>query len=215
MVVSAPSAEIWNSLFILYSILAIIIISIVFGILFVFLVKYRGKPSVSKLSEKAKIEATAPRERTRAAIVITILLTILFTGLAVTTFGTLEFIEDIPEESDTFHVKVTAFQWGWRFTYPNGETLTGEVRVPTNTPIVFEIRSLDVFHTLGIPDFKMKKDAIPGRVNYLWFEARVGGEHTIRCYELCGVGHAKMLATLLVMEQQQFDLWYKELSKDG
>jgi cytochrome c oxidase subunit 2 len=117
-----------------------------------------------------------------------------------------------PPASESLVVNVTAFQWNFRFGYPNGATTIGELRVPANKPIIFNVTSIDVMHNFGLPDFKLKIDAIPGRYNTLWITTpSLNGNtevtYSIRCYELCGTGHTYMRATLVVMEPATFDQW--------
>jgi len=76
--------------------------------------------------------------------------------------------------------------------------------------VILNITSADVFHSFGIPDFKIKRDAIPGRVNQAWFVAEQSGifPEAIRCYELCGTGHALMMADLIIQSPDSFHDWY-------
>ena len=213
MAYPAPSADAWYSLFNTYLTAAVVISVIVFALMIYVIIRYRSRGSAAVEEPEYRIGDSTDRGRPIVAIILVVTLGILFLGLTTSTFSVMEFMEEVPEDNpEALHVKVLAFQWGWRFTYPNGKSLTGELRVPAGVPVVLEITSQDVFHTFSIPAFKVKRDAIPGRVNYVWFEGKVAGEYTIRCYELCGVGHAKMLATLLVMEPDQFEIWYNEFS---
>ena len=216
MAYPAPSADAWYSLFNTYLISAFVISAIVFALMIYVVLRYRSKNPEPEEKPEYRIGDETDRGRPVVAIILVITLAILFLGLTTSTFSVMEFMEEIPEEDpNALHIKVLAFQWGWRFTYPNGKSLTGELRVPAGVPVILEITSQDVFHTFSIPDFKVKRDAIPGRVNYVWFEGKMAGEYTIRCYELCGVGHAEMLATLLVMEPDQFERWYQEFSAES
>ena len=63
-------------------------------------------------------------------------------------------------------------------------------------------------HNIGIIEYKIKIDAIPGRTNQIWFEANEPGEFTIQCYELCGIGHAYMKAKLIALDETDFNKWY-------
>ena len=62
----------------------------------------------------------------------------------------------------------------------------------------------DVIHSWWVPDFGGKYDAIPGRVNTTWFKAPAG-DYQARCYELCGIQHTAMLATVHVVPRAQYD----------
>jgi len=211
----APSADAWHALFNTYLTAAVVISTIVFILMLYVIIRYRSRETAAVDEPEYRIGDSTDRGRPIVAIILVVTLAVLFLGLTTSTFSVMEFMEELPEENpEAMEIKVLAFQWGWRFTYPNGKSLTGELRVPAGVPIILEITSQDVFHTFSIPAFKVKRDAIPGRVNFLWFEGKEAGEYTIRCYELCGVGHAEMLATLLVMEPDQFERWYREFSEE-
>jgi cytochrome c oxidase subunit 2 len=146
------------------------------------------------------------------------------------TFALNAYLQNPPNDPNALYVDVIGFQWGWRFVYSNGREVVGELRVPAvNTTctssvrgcwsgtVILNVTSADVFHSFGIPLFKIKRDAIPGRVNQAWFVApdTVGIPSTvpeygqaIRCYELCGTGHALMFADLLVLSGDNFVSWY-------
>jgi cytochrome c oxidase subunit 2 len=61
-----------------------------------------------------------------------------------------------------------------------------------------------VIHSWWVPDFGGKLDAIPGKVNKTWFKAPVG-DYKARCYELCGIQHAAMDATVHVVPRAEYD----------
>ena len=67
----------------------------------------------------------------------------------------------------------------------------------------------DVIHSWWIPALGGKMDAIPGRVNKTWFEAKRAGVFQGQCAELCGLYHAKMLASVEVMPAAEFDAWLR------
>jgi cytochrome c oxidase subunit 2 len=150
----------------------------------------------------------ADRGNPALAAILTALLVALFFGLTLNTFAVNAYLQNPPNDPSALRVNVVGFQWGWRFVYANGKDVISQLRVPIGTTVILNITSQDVFHSFGIPDFKIKRDAIPGRVNQAWFVADVIGIYTIRCYELCGTGHALMTADLLVLSQQGFTTWY-------
>ena len=150
----------------------------------------------------------AERASPALAAVLTALLVALFFGLTLNTFTLNAYLQTPPNDPNAIRIDVIGFQWGWRFVYSNGRDIIGEMRVPLGTTVILNITSQDVFHTFGIPDFKIKRDAIPGRVNQAWFIADAIGIFSVRCYELCGTGHAHMTADLLVLSQSAFDTWY-------
>lgn len=146
--------------------------------------------------------------------------TIIVVSLIVWTFGTLLYVENSQSaspESD-LDVEVVGKQFGWEFHYPNGhveDTLSnGEFRVPEDTRVRLTVTSDDVFHNFGVPELRVKSDAIPGQTTATWFVADETGTYTAKCYELCGVGHSAMTAQVVVMEQDEYRSWYANTSRD-
>jgi cytochrome aa3-600 menaquinol oxidase subunit 2 len=95
-------------------------------------------------------------------------------------------------------IKVEAYQFGWRFTYPNGSTSVGTLHLERGKLYRFDITSRDVAHSLFIPELGLKMDAIPGYVNTLWVKVEKSGKYHILCAELCGFGHYAMIAEIIV-----------------
>jgi cytochrome c oxidase subunit 2 len=85
-----------------------------------------------------------------------------------------------------------------------------EIVVPVNTKIRLLVTAADVLHAWWVPDFAVKKDAIPGFVNETWFEAHTEGTFRGQCAELCGMDHAFMPIVVRVASQQEYDSWLAE-----
>lgn len=137
--------------------------------------------------------------------------TIIVVSLIVWTYGTLLYVEAGPAAAtgsgDHLEVRVEGYQFGWDFVYPNGHT-DSTLRVPEGETVRLVVTSRDVFHNFGIPDFRVKTDAIPGQTTDAWFVADGVGTHRANCYELCGSGHSFMHADVVVMEPGAYDRWY-------
>ncbi|ELZ98772.1 cytochrome c oxidase subunit II [Haloferax mucosum ATCC BAA-1512] len=125
------------------------------------------------------------------------------------TYLTLLYVEEGPSAEDSLHVEVEGYQFGWRFTYPNGHTTDGVLRVPADKPVRLTLTSADVFHNFGIPALRVKSDAIPGQETETWFTANETGTYTAQCYELCGAGHSFMSAEVIVMPPDEYEAWYE------
>ena len=113
---------------------------------------------------------------------------------------------------DAMLVKVTARMWSWGFAYENGRT-SDVLKVPLNKPVKLAITSADVLHSLSIPAFRVKEDAVPGRENYLWFKPEVAGTYDLFCTEYCGMGHSAMVTKVEVLPDAEFQAWYREAPK--
>mgnify|MGYP006271042475 CR=1 FL=1 len=113
-------------------------------------------------------------------------------------------------------IDVRAWTWNWEFTYalPEGNVFRSpELHVPVDTPVQLTMRSDDVIHSLFIPAFRVKKDAVPGRFNKVWFTADKVGTFPIFCTEYCGTGHSSMVTQVVVHPPGEFDVWLAEASR--
>lgn len=112
-------------------------------------------------------------------------------------------------------------QFNWTFTYPDGTrvdiTKGKELVLPVDTTVKFNINSVDVIHSLWIPAFRMKIDAIPGRTTFMTVEPKVTGSYAedqsfrVQCAELCGLDHSVMMFPIRVVERAEFDSWLASL----
>jgi len=129
---------------------------------------------------------------------------------------------------DAMQIRVRARQWAWEFEHPNGLVEDNQVHIPAGRPVRFVMSSSDVIHSMYIPDFRVKRDLVPGMFSSLWFEAidpgtvpadapangeRVLYTSQIFCAEYCGAngnwgansGHATMYGLVHVMRPQDYE----------
>lgn len=155
---------------------------------------------------------------------------IIVLGLVFWSYQMLLYVEAGPGDDepgeDAIEIDVEGQAFSWSFYYENGAESTGELVVPEDTPIWVTVTSTDVWHAFGIPDQRVKADAIPGEEDETWFIAdgpdegegeSVTYEDAIECFELCGAGHSSMKADLTVMEEEAYEEWVaeQEASDDG
>jgi cytochrome c oxidase subunit 2 len=203
----SPVTTQWEWLFSLYSAIGAVVGAVVMGLLVYAAVRYRSRPGGQEPRDALRPGQVPPeRGRVGASIILTLVVTSILFALTLGTMQTVDLIEHTPEGS--LLVEVHGFQWGWRFIYPDGRRVVGELRVPRGEVILLDVTSDDVFHNFGLTEFRIKADAIPGRVNRIWIQPSEVGTYTIQCYELCGAGHAVMRAHLIVMEPEEFAEWY-------
>lgn len=138
----------------------------------------------------------------------TILVLILFN------WGFKVFVEQGIAPPDAYEVRVRAAQWSWEFEYPNGTVVTNEVHVPVDRPVRFVMSSVDVLHSLFVPEFRVKQDVLPDRYSSVWFEATRADTFTVYCTEYCGLDHSGMLATLVTQPQGAFNDWLESVGVD-
>ncbi|MFZ1551908.1 MAG: cytochrome c oxidase subunit II [Anaerolineae bacterium] len=108
-------------------------------------------------------------------------------------------------------VEVTGQQFFWTFYYPEEDiTVQNELVVPIGRPVQYRLRATDVLHAFWVPDFRIKRDAMPDRVTDTRATASKIGEYAIVCAELCGAGHAQMRGTIKVVSAADFEAWVQE-----
>jgi len=111
-------------------------------------------------------------------------------------------------------VNVTGQQYAWSFEYPDSHVKSLELHVPVNKQTEFDLHSLDVIHSFWVPEWRIKKDAVPGiKTTAIVTPDRIG-HYTLVCTELCGFGHATMRARVEVESQKAFDSWIAQQKKD-
>jgi cytochrome c oxidase subunit 2 len=127
-------------------------------------------------------------------------------------WGFQEFIALRTTPRDAYEIHATGQKWKWLFEYPNGYT-DDVLHVPQGRKIRVVISAVDVLHSLFLPTFRQKIDAVPGRYTELWFEADVPGEFPIFCAEYCGTSHSDMITKVVVHEGDGFDGWLAEAER--
>ena len=146
----------------------------------------------------------------------------------------------LPDPASATQVRVIGEQFAWNFHYAGEDGVYGAtsndlidafnpigldfddpdaaddlvtinvMHVPLGRPVLVDLRSKDVIHAFSIPLLRVKQDAIPGQSIQLSFEPVVGGETSIGCAQLCGLGHYGMKAVLTVETETDFAAWYEE-----
>jgi cytochrome c oxidase subunit 2 len=119
-------------------------------------------------------------------------------------------LSDVPP--DALKVQAEGRKWSWSFTYENGRS-ADRLYVPVGKAVRVAITSKDVLHSLYIPAFRVKKDAVPGITTYVWFRAPEAGSFDLFCAEYCGVSHSSMITTVEALPEEQFKAWLEEEKK--
>ena len=116
--------------------------------------------------------------------------------------------------SNPLIVKVTAQQFAWDFTYPNGKTY-GYLTLPKGRHVKLDITAKDVIHSFWVPEFSQKQDAVPGQHNTLVITPTHLGTFPVICTELCGLGHALMRSHADVVTPAKFADFMKNGASAG
>jgi cytochrome c oxidase subunit II len=107
-------------------------------------------------------------------------------------------------------IKVYAQQFSWIIEYSNGKQVENEMVVPVRKPVKLNITSIDVIHSLYLPSYRVKIDAVNGMNTYAWFFPDKEGEYYFFCAEYCGVGHSDMSGVLKVVPEEQYVKWLEK-----
>jgi cytochrome c oxidase subunit II len=107
---------------------------------------------------------------------------------------------------DAMHIKATGRMWSWLFSYDNGKT-ADKLYVPAGQPVKIELVAEDVLHSFYVPAFRVKRDMVPGMINWVWFTAEKPGSFDLFCAEYCGVGHSAMVTTVEALPAAEFQAW--------
>jgi len=203
----SPNAESIRDSYLFVSIFVVGVFLLVEGLLIAFVVRYRRRRR-ERFEDGVQIHGSTKLELMWTAFPVVVLFLI---GAFV--FIELPGIKDPPSAraSDELEVRVTGQQFHWQYEYPNGVIAIDALRAPAGVPVRLVVTAPedDVIHSWWIPSLGGKIDAIPGRVTETWFEATRPGTYRGQCAELCGVEHAKMLASVEVLPEAEFAAWLR------
>jgi cytochrome c oxidase subunit 2 len=87
--------------------------------------------------------------------------------------------------------------------------------LPKDAKVRVLITSNDVIHAWWVPEFAIKKDAIPGFMNEAWFRANETGTFRGQCAELCGMDHGYMPVVVDIVEEEEYQAWLASQKKDA
>ena len=207
--------------------ICVVIGIVVFGAMFWSIIHHRRSQGA---------EAAQFHENTRLEIAWTVVPFLILVVMAVPATNTLIEMYDTGGEDMT--IEVRGYQWKWQYKYldedlqstfgfmsslatpkdefynrsAKGEHYLLEVdeplRIPINKKVRFLITAEDVIHAWWVPDFGIKRDAVPGMLNELWTIVETPGVYRGQCTELCGKDHGFMPIVVQAMEQDEFDAWY-------
>lgn len=217
-----------HSLHMIIFLICVVIGVLVYGVLIYSLVKYR--------KSKGAVPASF-HHSTKVEIIWTAVPFIILIAMAIPSTRVLTEIYNT-DDSD-LDIMITGYQWRWQYRYltdegeevaffsnlstpeeqiynqaEKGENYLLEVDeplvIPANKKVRFLLTSADVIHSWWVPDFAVKKDAIPGFVNESWVKVEQTGTYRGQCTELCGQDHGFMPVVVEVVEQEEFDAWIGE-----
>ena len=197
----------------------------VLGLLIWVAVRYnkRANPVPAKWSHNTAIEVTW-----------TLVPVLILMFIAIFSFKLLFAYHDMPKPYMT--IKATGYQWYWGYEYPDNKisefvsnilpedeakkagkpyklAATEPLVVPYGKVVRVLVTGADVIHAFAVPAFGVIIDAVPGRLNETWFNARKEGVYYGSCRELCGVDHAFMPIEVKVVSDAEYADWLASSKK--
>lgn len=192
-------------------ILALVVMTVVWGLITVAIVRYRRRGRGATDSLPPQIGGHVGLEA-----LWTIVPLLMIFGIFGGTLFTLNEVER-RESASPVELHVEAFRWGWRMTYPTeGVEVSGfldpgpQAVVPAGQPLLINLTSVDVIHSFYVPQFLYKRDAVPGVTHE--FELTIEEEGTFigQCAEFCGLFHARMPFSIRSVPQAEYEAWLAE-----
>ncbi len=167
--------------------------------------KYRAKSREANQKALSQVDHSTALEITWSVIP-------MFFLVAIFVWGFKDYIALRNAPKDAVEIYATGQKWKWTFKYPNGH-VDSELHVPKGKNVRIVIKSVDVLHSLFIPEYRVKMDAVPGRYTDVWFNAREAGTFPLFCTEYCGTNHSDMLSQVTVHEGDGYEKWLEEMEK--
>lgn len=192
-------------------------------------------------SRKADYHGVQNHTSTYIEVAVVLIEALLLIGVAVPLWA--KAVDKFPPASESTVIQISAQQFAWNARYPgldgrfgklemklvSADNIFGvdptdpdgkddiqvlnEIHVPLGKPVIINLTSKDVVHSLKIISMRVCQDAIPGMRIPLWFKPTQAGRYQINCAQLCGNGHAAMAGGFLVVESQaDFDKWIQKKS---
>lgn len=127
--------------------------------------------------------------------------------LIVFVWGALLYFRIYNPPTNAMNIYIVGKQWMWKAEHPGGQHEINALHVPMGRPVQLTMISQDVFHSFSIPDFRVKREVIPGRYSTVWFEATTPGTYHIFCTQYCGTNHSGMIGEVTVLTPEDYKKW--------
>jgi cytochrome c oxidase subunit 2 len=180
------------------TIICVVIFALVAGVALFAVWKFRAAPDDPD-------DGLPIHGHTGLEVVWTAIPAVLVTAITVYSGVILTQSEQLPPQHRV--VDVTGQQFTWSFHYPEADVTSGVLALPIDQPVELKLTAKDVIHSFWVPEWRVKKDAVPGITTTLVVTPTKEGTFTVICTELCGLGHALMRAQAFVLSQSGFQKW--------
>jgi cytochrome c oxidase subunit 2 len=183
--------------------ICIVVFAVVAAVMLYSVVRFRAAPDDD--SDGPPIHG-----HTGLEITWTLIPTVLVTAIGITSAIVLS--RDDALAKNALRINVIAQQFTWTFKYPSGLT-SASLMLPNGREVQLRFQSKDVIHAFFVPQFRENEDIVPGLTTTINVTPTRIGTYPVICNELCGLGHATMRSTAVVMAPAAFDKWLKAQSK--
>jgi cytochrome c oxidase subunit 2 len=183
--------------------ICIVVFAVVAAVMLYSVVRFRAAPGDD--SDGPPIHG-----HTGLEITWTLIPTVLVTAIGITSAIVLS--RDDALAKNALRINVIAQQFTWTFKYPSGLT-SASLMLPNGREVQLRFQSKDVIHAFFVPQFRENQDIVPGLTTTINVTPTRIGTYPVICNELCGLGHATMRSTAVVMAPAAFDKWLKAQSK--
>jgi len=187
-------------------VLSAFVFALVMVMLFYALWKFKAKPGDESDGEPI-------HGNTRLEVAWTLIPTVIVLFAGGYSWKVLDEIEK--PAKDPLTVDVFAQQFAWSFGYPGKDFAytQGELHVPLDRQVHFKLHAQDVIHSFWVPEWRIKKDAVPGITTTAIVTPDKPGTYQLICTELCGFGHTSMRAKVVVEPPAEFRKWVAGLDE--
>ncbi|MGE0393593.1 MAG: cytochrome c oxidase subunit II [Vicinamibacterales bacterium] len=170
-----------------------------------FAVKYRRKKD------------TDVGEPIHGSVALEIVWTVIPFLIAMAIFGwsSVIYFKIVRPPAETLEIYAVGKRWMWKFQHIDGQREINELHLPVGRAVKLTMSSEDVIHDVFVPAFRVKADAIPGRLTSIWFTPTKSGEYHLFCAEYCGTKHSGMIGKVVVMEPQDYQQWLEGGPNEG
>jgi cytochrome c oxidase subunit II len=201
------AASLWRGV----EITALVVGVIVWGLILYVVVRYRKRRTASEDAIPSQRAYIVPLEIIYSVVPL-VIVAVLF-GFTVVKERQIQAVSAHPQLT----VQVTAFQWGWRFVYPDGgpevvsepNQAPPELVLPDGQTTEIDLTATDVVHAFFVPAFLFQRNAQPGQLTRFDLTPTTLGTFDGHCSTFCGIGHAQMLFTVRVVSPADFATWLR------
>ena len=180
---------------------------VVWGLILYCAIRYRRRRSAAGIPSQRQYVVWL--EVTYTLVPIAIVATLF--GLTLHTQRMMNAVSSHPD----VRVDATAFQWGWRFAYPDAGNVVSEslgpapadLYLPVGETVQFTLTATDVVHGFYVPAFLFQRNAVPGSPTRFDITPTRVGTYDGHCSTFCGLNHDDMLFTVHVVSRQAFQAW--------